>query len=209
MVIFTAPYIMPVTMIHKEIHTMDKLIHNGALTEKGRQELIQVIEKSIEIIEQNKTLEDKEEKQYFDSIKIIPRKKDYKLTRAVAFNSLYQFSFSGNGDTPLMWNRVYVSFEQDYRGNKPSFSSKDFEKLDLKLKAILFYEMGKPNDFESYEYVAFLKSDPKIEVSFRVYKDDFNRMDHLPRNFYSVKVSKNNSGTNEYPDAKILYLNKK
>jgi len=209
MVIFAAPYIMPVTITNKEIHAMDKLIHDGALTENGKQELIQIIKKSIEIIEQKKSLEDKEEKDYFDSIEIIPRKKDYKLTGAVALKSLYQFDFFGNGGNPLMWNRVNISFEQNDEYIKTSFSSKDFEKLDVKLKAILFYEMGKPNSFESYQYVAFLKSDPKIEVSFRVYKDDFNRMDHLPRNFYSIKVSKNDSGTNEYPDAKILYLNKK
>jgi len=210
MVIFVAPYIIPVTMINKETHTMDKLIHDGKLTPKGQQELIQIIKKNIEIIEQNKSLKDKEEEQYFDSIKIIPRKKDYKLTSAVAFKSLYQFSFSGEGDSPLTWRRVYISFEQDDEHIKTFFSVEDFKALDLTLEAILLYKKGIVKaDSDVFYYVASLKDNPKITIIFCVDQYNFKRLDHFPRNFYSIIVSKNNSGTYEYPNAQTLYLNKK
>jgi len=219
MVIFVAPYIMPVTMTNKETHVMNKFIHDGALTEKGKLELIEMIKKSIEIIEQKKSLESVGESQYFDNFKIRACKDICKTTNAIASKNIYHFSFFGHRNIRVTWfssinlpftcSRIYISFDQNDEHIKPSFSIKDFGTLDLKLKAILFYEMGKPNDFESYEYVASLKSNPKIEVSFLVYKDDFNRMDHLPQNFYSIKVFKNDSDTNEYPDAQILYLNKK
>lgn len=196
-------------MIHKEIYAMDKLIHNGALTEKGKHELIGMIKKSIEIIEQKKSLHEKEEKQYFDNIKIIPRKKDYKLTGAVALKSLYQFDFFGNGGSPLMWNDISISFKNGDEHIKTAFSSKDFEALDLKLEAILLYEKGRLSDFTFYDYEASLKANPTIKIAFNVYKDNFNRMDHLPRNFYSVEIYQTNSTTYDDPDAKILYLNKK